>query len=48
MNDERQRAKKKKSKRVRGILVLLIYVQSVRMPVGYEDDGRWNRERKEN
>jgi len=33
---------------VRGILVLPIYVQSVRLPVGDDDEGRWNRERKEN
>jgi hypothetical protein len=54
MNDQRQGARrkagrqKKKSKIVRGVLVLLIHVQSVLMPAGDEDEGRWNRKRKEN
>jgi hypothetical protein len=46
--EEKQVVKKKKSKIVRGVLVLLIHVQSVLMPAGDEDEGRWNRKRKEN
>jgi len=53
MNDERQRdreregqASSQKSESRRGVLVLPIYVQSVRLPVG-DDEGSWNREGKE-
>jgi len=45
---EEKQVVKKKSKIVRGVLVLLIHVQSVLMPAGDEDEGRWNRKRKEN
>jgi hypothetical protein len=49
MRDKERKASSQKSESIKGVLVLLIYVQSVCLPVGDDvNEGRWNRERKEN
>jgi len=43
MKREKKRASSSKSESMMGVLVLPIYVQSVRLPVGDDNVGEWNR-----
>ncbi len=43
MNKENRRASSLKSENMRVVLVLPIYVQSVRLAVGDDGVGEWNR-----
>jgi hypothetical protein len=43
MNEEKKKARSSKNESMMGVLGLHIYVQSVRLPVGDDDVGEWNR-----